>query len=193
MRLTLTEKTLNFMNRQAVFKKDKAVNAILYVAHKLERSDIHKICKILYFADQKSLSECGRSITGDTYIAMNYGPVPSYIEDIFKAVRHQSYFSQYAKEFEGVFSFQNDYILKAEREPDMQHLSKSDVECLDYAIAKCKDLDFAQLTLLSHGYAWSSTAKDRPIAVEDILKEAGDTDDYINYVTEMISLERAVI
>ena len=39
-----------------------------------------------------------------------------------KAVRHQSYFSQYAKEFEGMFSFQNDYILKAERKPDMQHV-----------------------------------------------------------------------
>ncbi len=50
------------------------------------------------------MSECGRSITGDNYIAMNYGPVPSYIEDIFKAVRHQSYFSQYAKEFEGVLT-----------------------------------------------------------------------------------------
>ena len=124
---------------------------------------------------------------------MTYGPVPSYIEDIFKAVRHQSYFSQYAKEFEGVFSFQNDYILKAEREPDMQHLSKSDVECLDYAIAKCKDLDFGQLTLLSHGYAWSSTAKDRPISVDDILKEAGDREDYIDFVTEMISLERATL
>ena len=174
------------MNKQPVFKKDKAVNAILYVASKLERSDIHKICKILYFADQKSLSDCGRSITGDTYIA-------SYIEDIFKAVRHQSYFSQYAKEFEGVFSFQNDYIMIAEKQPDMSHLSKSDVECLDYAIEKCKNLDFGQLTLLSHGYAWSSTAKDRPISVDDILKEAGDKDDYIDFVNDMIALERAVI
>ena len=124
---------------------------------------------------------------------MTYGPVPSYIEDIFKAVRHQSYFSQYAKEFEGVFSFQNDYILKAEREPNMQHLSKSDVECLDYAIEKCKDLDFGQLTLLSHGYAWSSTAKDHPISVDDILKEAGDGNDYIDFVNEMITLERAIV
>jgi len=181
------------MTKQLVFKKEKAINAILYIARNLERSDIHKICKILYFADQKSLSECGRSITGDTYIAMNFGPVPSYIEDIFKAVRKQSYFSQYAKEFEDVFSFQNDYILKAEREPDMRHLSKSDVECLDYAIEKCKNLDFGQLTLLSHGYAWSSTAKDRPISVDDILKEAGDRDDYIEYVNEMIGLERATI
>ena len=179
------------MNIQPVFKKDKAINAILYIASKLDKSDIHKICKILFFADQKSLSECGRSITGDTYIAMNYGPVPSYIEDIFKAIRHQSYFSEYAKEFEGTFSFKNDYILVAEKPADLKHLSASDVECLDYAIAKCQGLDFNQLTSLSHGYAWSSTAKDRPISVDNILKEAGDEDAYIDFVTNMIALERA--
>lgn len=180
------------MNRQPVFKKNRAINAILYVAKALERSDIHKICKILYFADQMSFSKYGRSITGDTYIAMNYGPVPSYIEDIFKAVRKQSYFSKYATEFAGIFSFKNDYILVAEKEPDMDCLSESDVRCLDYAIEKCKDLDFERLTAISHGYAWSNTAKDRPISVDDILKECGDSDEYIDYVNEMIALERAV-
>ena len=34
----------------------------------------HKICKILYFADREHLSKYGRSITGDVYIAMTYGP-----------------------------------------------------------------------------------------------------------------------
>ena len=75
----------------------------------------------------------------------------------------------------------------------MQHLSKSDVECRDNVIEKCKNLDFGQLTLLSHGYAWSSTAKDRPISVDDILKEVGDRDDYIEFVNDMIELERATI
>ena len=180
------------MPRQQVFKKDPSINAILYVASKLERSDIHKICKILYFADQKSLSEYGRSITGDTYIAMNYGPVPSYIEDIFKAIRHQSYFSKYAKEFDGVFSFKNDYVLVAEKEPDMHCLSQSDVMCLNEAIEKCKDLNFEELTRISHGYAWNNTAKDRAISVDDIMREAGNEDDYIDFVGEMIALERSV-
>lgn len=179
------------MNRQPVFKRDRAINAILYIANKIEHSDIHKICKILYFADQKSLSNYGRSITGDTYIAMNYGPVPSYIEDIFKAIRKQSYFSKYASEFDGLFSFKDDYVLVAGRQPDMKFLSQSDVKCLDYAIDKCKDLDFWQLTAISHGYAWCNTTKDRPISVSDILRECGDSDEYISYVDEMIALERA--
>ena len=36
-----------------------------------------------------------------------------------------------------------------------------------------------------------ATAKDRPISVDDILKEAGDHDEYIDFVNEMITLERA--
>ena len=62
---------------------------------------------------------------------------------------------------------------------------------LDYAIEKCRNLDFGQLAILSHGYAGSSTAKDSPISVDDILKEAGDKDDCIDFVNEMIALERS--
>ena len=77
------------------FRKEIAIEAILYIANRVERKDIHKICKILYYADQRHLSKYGRSITGDTYIAMAYGPVPSNVEDIFKAVRGDSFFSPY--------------------------------------------------------------------------------------------------
>lgn len=75
-----------------VFQTDAALNALLYALSKLGgKSDMHKLCKILYFADQRHLSLYGRSITGDTYIAMQYGPVPSNVDDILKAVRGDSY------------------------------------------------------------------------------------------------------
>ena len=55
--------------------------------------------KILYFSDRNHLSKYGRSITGDTYIAMTDGPVPSKIYDIFKSVRGDGFFSINAKDF----------------------------------------------------------------------------------------------
>ena len=68
-----------------LFQYNAAVNAILYALAVLDKKmDMHKLCKILYFADQKHLSLYGRSITGDTYIAMEYGPVPSNVDDILK-------------------------------------------------------------------------------------------------------------
>lgn len=76
-----------------LFKYDKAVNAILYSLQQLGgKTDMHKLCKILYYADQRHLSMYGRSITGDTYIAMQFGPVPSCVDDILKALRGDSFF-----------------------------------------------------------------------------------------------------
>jgi uncharacterized phage-associated protein len=171
------------------FRKEIAIEAILYIANRVERSDIHKICKKLYYADQQHLSKYGRSITGDTYIAMNYGPVPSNVEDIFKAVRGDSVFSQYV---EGIrndsFDFFNKFILRPKREADLDYLSESDVECLDMAIAKCKDLSFQQLTDLSHDLAWNNTQRDRAISVKDILREQGDDEEYVEFIAHKLEM-----
>ena len=69
------------------FDKTKALNALLYVANRVQRKDFHKIFKIVYFADRQHLAEWGRPITGDTYIAMDAGPVPSRMYDMMKIVR----------------------------------------------------------------------------------------------------------
>lgn len=59
-----------------LFNYDKAVNSILFSLTRLGGvTDMHKLYKILYFADQRHLSLYGRSITGDVYIAMQFGPV----------------------------------------------------------------------------------------------------------------------
>lgn len=173
------------------FKKDVAIQAILYVAQRIDRKDIHKICKILYFADQEHLSRYGRSITGDTYIAMAYGPVPSKIEDIFKAVRGESFFSEYAGELKVYFEFANKYCLRPKKEADLDYLSETDIECLDNAISKCNGLSFGELTELSHDMAWNNTRKDRAMSVKDILRETGDSEEYASYVSEKIKLEKA--
>ena len=61
---------------------------ILYVASKLQETTFHRIVKLLYFADKLHLERYGRFITGDRYIAMEYGPVPSNVYDMLKAARN---------------------------------------------------------------------------------------------------------
>ena len=174
------------------FNEKIAIEAILYIANRVERSDIHKICKILYYADQQHLSKYGRSITGDTYIAMNYGPVPSNVEDIFKAVRGDSFFSQYADDIrKESFDFSNKFILHPKREADLDYLSESDLESLDFAIEKCKNLTFQQLTDMSHDLAWNNTQRDRAISVKDILREIGDDEEYVNFIAQKLEIENA--
>ena len=154
---------------------------------------MHKICKILYFADQKHLSEYGRSITGDTYIAMRYGPVPSYIDDLLKAVRGDSFFSS-VKEIEPLkklIVFENRFIIRGLSDPDLNELSGTDINCLNYAIELCKDKNFGQLTEMSHGLAWNNTRADREMSVKDILREIGDDESYADYIADSLRTHKA--
>lgn len=170
------------------FKKEKAINALLYVIHQLNGiADEHKLCKIFYYADQRHLSLYGRSITNDSYFAMKYGPVPSSILDIMDDVRIANRFPEEThSDLTDKFKFEGSFDIRALKEPDMDELSMSDVECLDYAVAFCKDKSFGELTKVSHGEAWCNTPKNRRMSIADILREAGNEEEYIEYILEKI-------
>lgn len=174
-----------------LFDKDITLNAVLYILKKLNgKSDMHTIFKILYFADRQHLSNYGRTITGDVYIAMQYGPVPSKTDDIFKAIRGDSFFE--AGDLKKYFHFINRWTVQKDMEPEVDYLSDTDVECLDYAIDLCKNKSFGEITEMSHGIAWESTARDTRMEYKDILREAGDTEEYAQYITDTMKLESSI-
>lgn len=177
------------MNIINLFDKDVTLNAVLYIIEKMGgKVDMHRIFKTLFFADQEHLSKYGRTITGDVYIAMNYGPVPSKTDDIFKAIRGDSYFSA-GEDLEGYFHFTNHYFVQNDKKADLDYLSASDIMCLDDSLKKCNGKTFEELTRMSHGIAWQSTAKDRQMDYADILREEGDSEDYIDYISNKLKLE----
>lgn len=169
----------------SLFKKEKTINALLHIIERMNgKVDMHKAFKTLYFADRYHLSKYGRSITGDDYIAMNYGPVPSKTDDMLKAVRGDSYFSysQQAIELQKYFHFIDRFTFEGKVACNRDWLSETDFECLDEAILLTKDLSFQQLTTLSHDYAWSQTPKDEKISIGNILRECGNSEEYIDYI-----------
>lgn len=182
------------MIQKGLFKQDIAIQAILYILQRMGGTcDIHRCHKILYFADNEHLSKYGRSITGDAYVRMDFGPVPTCIYDLFKAVRGDSYFASQVDDIRhDFFYFVNNKDIVAVASPKMDHLSESDVEMLDKYIAQMKDKDFNEVSDASHGYAWMHTAKNGVISVRDRLTEMGDSDEYINYIEEQIRAEEAV-
>ena len=170
-----------------MFKRQKSIQAILYILGKFaERcTDMHKICKILYFADQRHLSKYGRAITKDDYIKMPYGPVPSNIYDIFKNLNKE--------DVAGCLERVNNFVIKAKSDCDADYLSESDVECLDYAIEECKNLSFTELTNKSHTYAWNNTKDWDVISPKDILREVdNNTEEFINFVVDKPVFKLAV-
>ncbi len=148
------------------FNIEVALQAVLYVLSRMGgQCDMHKVCKILYFADREHLSKYGRSITRDEYIKMQYGPVPSRIDDAFKAVRGDSFFpkTEEAKHFATYFSIENRYMVCQQQAVNLDYLSDSDVECLDYAVALCGSMSFEELTEFSHGMAWHGKMPNRMV------------------------------
>lgn len=175
---------------KAKFRKEETINSILYLLQKLGgRSDIHRISKLLYFADQRHMMKYGRMITGDAYIAMNFGPVPSKVYDIFKYLRGDSYFSNLKDDVSCHLKMLNSENVASLCHPDLECLSETDIECLDESLATYGQLSFNALTDLSHGYAWHNTSKDRKISYKDMLREVDAGEDYADYVEASIAAE----
>ena len=151
--------------------KSKAINSILFVLNELgiEKSDAHKVFKILYFADQKHLVTYGRPITGDTYVKMQYGPVPAFLKDVSEG-----------NEKEGLINRINKHFLTSSYPYNEEDLSESEVECLREAITENKDLSFKELTEKSHDSAWQKAKWH--INYMAIAKAATDNPDILNYI-----------
>ena len=178
------------MNNQ-YFDIDKVLQVILYVANKVDRKDIHQVFKMLYFADREHLLKYGRTITGDTYVKMNNGPVPSKIYDIIKTARGDSAFSfvqEISKKIKECFAVNGRDIVPF-NPANLDYLSKTDIVEIDNAVSKYGQLSFTELTNVSHGSAWN--ASDRIIKQEDILREADPqcSEEYIEYLNDLTTAE----
>ena len=173
------------------FDKIKTLNALLYVASRVQRKDIHKIFKIIYFADRQHLADWGRPITGDTYIAMEAGPVPSRMYDMLKIVRGDSYLPDY-ENLGRYYRIDNWMYVTPLKDADINKLSKTEISALDDSISKYSLLSYDEIKEKSHDIAWRSTARDFAIKWDQIALEAGlDTED-MKCLNEFSKLEAAL-
>jgi len=168
------------------FEPEKAVECVLYLAARLPRPGLHNIAKIFYFADKRHLREYGRLICGDRYVAMKYGPVPSAIYGMLKAVRGDARdqwtppravvaLAKRALEVSG-------HRVKPLRAANVMELSDSDNECLDWAIKKYAGYLFPQLTHASHDRAWKNTPQNTAISLETMTTGYKGREALLNYL-----------
>lgn len=173
------------------FDKTKALNALLFVANRVQRKDFHKIFKIIYFADRQHLADWGRPITGDTYIAMDAGPVPSRLYDMLKIVRGDSYLPD-TEGLSRYYQIENWMYVKPLQDADLNELSPNEQEELSEAIEKYASLSYDEIKEKSHDVAWRSTARDFAINWDSIAREAGLDSEDLECVNEYARLEVAL-
>ena len=161
----------------------------LYVLNKLGKLSKHHISKILYFADKFHIARYGRSLTGQRYIAMKNGPVPSQIYDFIKFVEGRSdgsflgAYTQYIGDFIG---FIPTYFVFAKRSADIDFLSASAIKALDESISIYGNSSFGLRTDESHDSAWKDAwerpGKNKDMSLIEIAMSAGANSSMIDYI-----------
>ena len=152
------------------FDRDKALEAILFIAKSLQNSTFHSISKMFYLSDKLHLQEYGRMIFGDRYIAMEYGPVPSAIYNMMKvAAKKQSNNVEWSEIIQDALNVRHSREGLPKRDCDMDMLAESEVECLQKTIAKYGKKTFGELIDITHDSAWHATDDNQTIPMESIV------------------------
>lgn len=176
-------------------EKLKAVT--LYILKKCGATDYIHLFKILYFAEKEHYADYGKRITMDTFIAMEHGPVPSFLYDALKLVTKQ----EKANSTSLLWVIANaitpgsaelNYYFAAAEEPDMDELSKAEIASLDKSIAEHKDMSPWDLSEKSHDEAWHDAwdrMQNSAMNQYKIAKAGGASDGLVEYLKEQDALD----
>lgn len=144
------------------FSPKRAVEVLIFIAKHLKNPTIHEVLKIQYFADKLHFSKFGFMASGDSYVAMNFGPVASNTYDLLKAAggkRSRWIHPTFVHLTEGAISVANGLTVHSLREPEVDEISPAELTCLEEAISKWGDMPFKARTELSHDSAWEKAWK----------------------------------
>lgn len=167
---------------QFKFNERVAVEAILYILSKTNDRKIHHVMKILYFADRFHLERFGRFICGDRYIAMEHGPVPSDVYHIFQQQRGE--IAELFPMAKKAIAMPQWALARPLREPDMDWLSPSEIQCIDESLAKYDRYNFLTLKDKSHDAAYKSVPLNGTMSLESIVDVIGNPEGLLEYLID---------
>ncbi len=161
------------------FDQQKATEAILYLVSKAPVPNLYGICKFLYLADKTSLEKYGRFIFGESYVAMQEGGTPS---NAYNLLRNLSNNPTNDLKRDG-------YYIRALRQPELDYLSRTDIECLDLVIKEFGGRgSWTKRKQACHDTAWETawdnrgTSDSYPIHIENIAELFEKPDELIDYL-----------
>lgn len=167
------------------FRPEQALELILYVVKRLPHPSFHSVSKVLYFADRQHLSRYGSLLSGDTYVAMRYGPVPSGIYNLLKAAAGRRELLIPAHWFELVshaLTVEGKHRLKALRDENPDAISTAQRVCLDVSIKENGRLGFERLIRKSHDAAWKSADQNEMMELAEIAKTLPNGKEVLPYL-----------
>ena len=140
------------MNIRFTLNPQKAVEALVWIIQRGE-TNVYNAMKILFAADKYHLNTSGRPVTGDKYVAMQFGTVPSWTYSATKL----------CKPGIGFMRNENTLALEPGRVCDTDYLSGSDIEALEHGFNEYGKKNFAEVKRRNHREkAWRMARKRAP-------------------------------
>lgn len=158
----------------------KAIEIVLWVLHKDKTIDVYRLMKVLFHADLFSVNKYGAPVTGDNYLAMKFGTVPDVIYN--GLIKKDILYLEDSQLDTNLLPFDlKGYQLLPQRIPNIEHLSESDIECLELGIKEYAGLSFEEVKNKNHSIrAWRETYHNAPnsfIDWYDLIEEQYLKDD----------------
>jgi uncharacterized phage-associated protein len=177
------------------------IEALGYLLYKLRRADKIQLVKLMYLADKYHVMSYGRTITGDTFLALEHGPAGSQTIDIL----------EYDKYILGdCLEAAKDLVKKGKgycyhvgdkcNPKSFDMLSESDIEALDFAVHNFGTMNKWDIVDYTHKLKeWkrfkplfeSGKTKQEPIKTEELLWPVNDK--YFNISQEHLKESRRAL
>lgn len=143
---------------------DKCIQGIHWIAKHKPGVTQYYIGKIFFFADKQHVIDWGRPISGDRYVAVEHGPVPSTIYDLIKDTGGEP------DEIADKLNERVDFVSRGNKrlvyvkngEFDFPDLSETDKEYLEYSTCTYGTKTFTELKEISHKDPAFNAAWDLP-------------------------------
>jgi len=131
----------------------KIIQSICYILRGIKRANKLKLVKLLYLSDKYHIINYGRTVTGDEYWAMDYGPVGSTAKDILSMDK-----DFLSIEYEEASKFlkkkgDHDFVIgETCSDDDLDLLSDTDKEAIDFVLKKFGEFSSGDLINYTHKY-----------------------------------------
>jgi uncharacterized phage-associated protein len=171
------------------FNEKKTTQAVTLFLEKNDRKMSYmKLIKLLYLVDRQALRLWERPLTGDIYFSMKHGPVLSNVLDIINNGEDPDdnpYWYKY------ISTPSENYEIKLKEIPELDALSKREIELINELDEKFKDFDQWDMVKICHEMLpeWEEGVGNtsKQIKIEEILEKLDKSEDEIDEIREEVS------
>lgn len=169
----------------------KLFETILYFLEKRHPLTRFDLSKMIYFADREHLFKFGTPITGDSFYAMEHGPVPSQAYDILKVVsgENNQFLDREVQQaaIENLGTNDDGLSFSPKRPPNKDYLSPSAMECLNFAFDKVDGRSFGEISDETHQHSgYKNLDPNDMLSFWDIIKDAENYEELKEYIEDLV-------